>query len=270
MSIRYLRRSTTARAACSPRCNAKTSDNACLTSLSEAATRRSNRSRPARPDRVRGRPRPRSSGRGPGCGSPRSPRSWTRRRRSRRAPVTRSSCPGRRRDLAQPVRFRHVRFEDARAKQLGVLLVVTPAASPVVVREHVICPHRAGEDARGHRRVGQVRDAAFGEPRHQLGPVVLDEQRELVLHRVDASDRLARLDEGPVEVRDAHVACQAFVADRDHRPPRVLQRDAALIGPVQLVEVDVVEVEPLQRIPRLPSRPRSAGTPTLPSMERPS
>ena len=76
---------------------------------------------------------------------------------------------------------------------------------------------------------------------------VAADHREGRLQRRDVPDRLAALEEGHVEVRDARPADLALVHEAQHLAPRVLDRRPRLVGPVELVEVDRLDAEPAQR-----------------------
>jgi hypothetical protein len=71
--------------------------------------------------------------------------------------------------------------------------------------------------------------------------------RERRLERVDVADPIAALDLGPGEVRDADVADQPLVLERDHGAPGFLNR-YVLVGPVELIQVDHIDPQPLQAV----------------------
>src|SRR5205085_6486716 len=98
---------------------------------------------------------------------------------------------------------------------------------------------------RGQWAVGEIADSLLREPRQQLGPVGLLEQRELVLDGRHRMDRMAPLDQVTAEVRYADVPRLPGGHEFRHRAPGVLNRHA-VVWPVHLVEVNVVEAEALE------------------------
>jgi hypothetical protein len=71
------------------------------------------------------------------------------------------------------------------------------------------------------------------------------EQRELGLQRVDVADRLASLDLLPAVVRETDPPDEALIDQPGHRFPGLLERDRSS-GPVELVEVDPLDAQPLE------------------------
>jgi len=57
------------------------------------------------------------------------------------------------------------------------------------------------------------------------------------------ADGLAALDQILVEVRDPDEPYEAVVHEAGHRCPRLLDRDAALVRPVELIQVEVLGAE---------------------------
>ena len=73
------------------------------------------------------------------------------------------------------------------------------------------------------------------------------DQRQAVLNDVHAARRVARLDLLDGEVREADRAHEPFVDELAHRAPRLVERHAAgLVGPVEEVEVEMIDAEPLE------------------------
>ena len=108
---------------------------------------------------------------------------------------------------------------------------------------------RAGEQARGERRVAEHADAVLGGPRHDGREDAAGEQRERRLHRVHVPHRLAAVELLDVEVAGADPADLPLVDEGGHRAPRLLeQRPRRPVRPVTLVEVDPLQAEAAQAV----------------------
>ncbi len=105
---------------------------------------------------------------------------------------------------------------------------------------------RARQQAEPERPVRHDAGAVLPAPPDQVA-VVQREHRELLLERIHVTDRLASLDERPVEVRDADGTHRAGVLELGHGTPGVLDRHARRVGPVQLVQVDHVDAQASER-----------------------
>ena len=130
---------------------------------------------------------------------------------------------------------------------------------PVRRRRRLLPRDRAGQQAEPERTVRHHAGSVLAAPADQVA-VVERQHRELLLERIHVADRLASLDQRPVEVRDADGAHRAGVLELGHGAPGVLDRHARLVGPVQLVQVDHVDAEASERTPRIPRGPAPAGT----------
>ena len=119
-------------------------------------------------------------------------------------------------------------------------------APPVTLGERGVGRDRPGQETGAERRVRQVADPLLGQPREERVGVVAAEQRELVLHRRHRVDGRAPLDQAAVEVRDADPAREALADELGHGAPGLLDGDP-VVGPVHLVEVDVVGAEAAKR-----------------------
>jgi hypothetical protein len=115
-----------------------------------------------------------------------------------------------------------------------------------------------GEQPRLHRAVDDHPGAVAGAPGDLRAPRVAPDHREGGLERGDVSEPLAPLEQRRVVVRDARPAHLALLHQPQHLAPRVLDRGAGLVRPVELVEVDRLDAEPPQR--RLALLPHPGGT----------
>src|SRR5581483_11684623 len=119
-------------------------------------------------------------------------------------------------------------------------------------RRRLPAAHLAGEQAAREREVRDQTEPELLERRYELGLRVAREQRVLVLGRDEPGEaalprervRVAHLLRG--EVRRADVAHLAGANELVEGPERLLERRDA-VGAVVLVEVDVVDAQPLER-----------------------
>ena len=146
--------------------------------------------------------------------------------------------------------------------ELEVLLEVLAlearrVAAEVVRREVVELLDLAGEKAAAERAVRDEADAELATRREDAVLRIARPQRVLGLQRGDRMDlaRAAqRLDAG---LRQAEVADLAGLHEVGHRADRVLDRRAR-VDAVLVVEVDVIDAEPLQaRVARRLARTRA-------------
>ena len=100
----------------------------------------------------------------------------------------------------------------------------------------------AGQQPIGQWRIGQKPDAALLEPGEELRPVLLIEEREAVLDRVDVANCQTAFDQPAVDVAHADRSGKPSVLEFGHGLPRLLDRDLR-VGPVQLVEIDAIGSE---------------------------
>ncbi len=103
----------------------------------------------------------------------------------------------------------------------------------------------AGEEAAAERAVGHEPDAQFARGGQDPGLHVAGPQRVFALQRRDRMHRVAAAQLIGAGFRDADRADLALVLQPAELAHRLLDRDAR-IDPVQIVEVDVLEPEPLQ------------------------
>src|SRR5882724_3933778 len=84
-------------------------------------------------------------------------------------------------------------------------------------------------------------------PRNDVSPTALANQRERRLNRVDMTDGLGLPELVEREVADAGVTNLALVDQQAQLAPAVGERRARSIGPMELIEIDLVDAEPAER-----------------------
>ena len=133
------------------------------------------------------------------------------------------------------------------------LLKARAVPAPVVLGQALdaLPGHRAGQQARAHRRIGDHPDAlAFGE-RQDLVLDLAGDQRVRRLQRLDRRDLLDPPQLADVEVGNPDVTHEPLLLQLGQGRPALLDvrlRDR----PVDLVEVDRVHTEPLEAALGLP------------------
>ena len=144
-----------------------------------------------------------------------------------------------------------------------VRLVLRSPPPPVVLREmrHAVGGERVGEEPRLHRAVDDHAGAVGGAPRDLARSDGSPDHRERRLQRLHVADALGLLEERRLVVRDTGPADLPLRHELQHLAPRLLDRRAALVGPVELVEVDRVDAEPPQRVLALLAQARRRGVP---------
>ena len=140
------------------------------------------------------------------------------------------------------------RSRRVRLRERCGLAEVVVARAPVVVGERGDALLRKGarEQARLHGAVDDHPRIVLAAPRQLAARRLALDERERRLQGVDVSDGLAAVEQLGREVGDPAPAHLALVGQRRHRRPRLLDRHAALVGPVELVEIDVVEAQTAQ------------------------
>ena len=132
--------------------------------------------------------------------------------------------------------------------------------APVVVGKRLdpLTGHRPAQQARAHRRVDDHADAlALGEGQDLVLDLTCDE-RVRRLERLDGRGPLDTAELLDAEVGDADVAREPFAAELDECRPALLD---LLVGdrPVDLVQVDGVEAQPLEASLELAPEPDPAS-----------
>src|SRR5205085_2365265 len=102
-----------------------------------------------------------------------------------------------------------------------------------------------GENPGLHRAVAKDSRMMRRAPGNELPRGVTVDERERWLQRIDVTDRLAAVEQRHVEVRDPDGANLPFLDKLHHRIPRVFDRRARLIRPVELVEIDALDAKSL-------------------------
>ncbi len=118
--------------------------------------------------------------------------------------------------------------------------------APVVVGPLVGGADRAGEEAVAERRIGHEADAQLAQQRQQLGLRVTGPQGVLGLQRGDRVHGVGAADRVRAGLGQADVADLAFGDQVGQRADGLLD-GGIRVDPVLVVQVDVVDAQPLQR-----------------------
>ena len=121
------------------------------------------------------------------------------------------------------------------------------AAAQIVFAQTVGGAHRAGEQSPAQRRVRDERDVQLACRRqHAVRLDIAREQRVLALQGRDRNDARRATKRPRVQLRNAGVAHLAGRDELGQRAGRLLDRNPR-VGAVQIIHVDVIDTEPLQR-----------------------
>src|SRR6185437_11028124 len=106
-----------------------------------------------------------------------------------------------------------------------------------------------GQDAAGERFVDRDRDPELAAARDVRTVLEVVDEAQSDLHRIDGTFGVATLDVFQLVVREPGRAHEARVDELRHGSPGLLERDSALVGPVQEIDVEVIPSQPPKAVP---------------------